>query len=288
MPLMAHQESDLIGRVSEFAVGGDDLPSRTQAFARVQGLVEELGRYQHALGDTYAKADRPSAMRQGQALAAELQQEIQRVSLQIGDALLALSKAGGRLLLGTEDSAHRPTLVTAPRASKQPRPASLSVEQENELITELIQKLGPPRPDLQDAELLAEIAVMDALTEPSALERWGGASPTVQRTFLAMIVARARGRKARTPLPPLAWKQLNEVLSRLPSFSKAHNPGYINGLKLAHQPETSSWLEDATKHFQALERGTEPKRTFETLRAVPSPGPETANVSHETATVEHP
>jgi hypothetical protein len=97
-----------------------------------------------------------------------------------------------------------------------------------------------------------------------------------QRSFIAMIVARARDLKTRPSLPPLVWKQLNEILSRLPAFSKVHNPGYINGLKLSHQPEHSSWQEDALVHFKALEKGLEAKRPFEgTPRPLPASGAET-------------
>ena len=274
---MAHQDSDLIGRVSELAGGVVGNRDPGQVFAHVQGLIVELERYHRALADLYSASNRPSVMHQGQALAAELQQEIHRVSLQIGDALLALAQAGGRLVLAPEPTAARPTLVADARGVRHPpRTPSLSHEEQCALVKELVDRLGPPKQALEENELFDEILAMDELTRPGSLERWGQVSPGVQRTFLAMIVARARGLKGRVPLPPLAWKQLNEVLSRLPAFSKAHNPGYINGLKLAHQPERANWIEDALGHFKILQRELEPKRSFESLRAVPPPRVETA------------
>ncbi|MEZ4432952.1 MAG: hypothetical protein R3F65_11100 [bacterium] len=123
-----------------------------------------------------------------------------------------------------------------------------------EALQEIILRLGPPRENLTDDDLLAEAAVLD--TELTRINRWGQFPRGIQRALLGLVACRMRRLQDDTPsrVRVVLELQLRRGFARLTQFSSEYQPGWVTGLSRQHKPESDSWLSDAHYWWNTVQR----------------------------------
>ena len=123
-----------------------------------------------------------------------------------------------------------------------------------EALQEIILRLGPPRENMSDDDLLAEAAVLD--TELTRINRWGQFPRGIQRALLGLVACRMRRLQDDTPsrVRVVLELQLRRGFARLTQFSSEYQPGWVTGLSRQHKPESDSWLSDAHYWWNTLQR----------------------------------
>ncbi len=118
----------------------------------------------------------------------------------------------------------------------------------------VIERLGAPRAELSDDELLDEAARVDR--EVTRCAEWSAFPRAIQQALLGLLAARLRRLQDDTSshLRALLALQLKKDFAKLTQFSNEHQPGWITGLSRSHRPESASWIGDAEFWWSALRR----------------------------------
>ncbi|MCB9537142.1 MAG: hypothetical protein H6704_12895 [Myxococcales bacterium] len=118
----------------------------------------------------------------------------------------------------------------------------------------IIERVGEPRAELTDDELLDEAAQVDR--EVMRCADWSGFPRAIQQALLGLFASRLRRLQDDTSsqLRSLLALQLKKDFAKLTQFSNEHQPGWITGLSRSHRPESGSWVGDAEFWWNALRR----------------------------------
>jgi hypothetical protein len=135
------------------------------------------------------------------------------------------------------------------------RPAERVVPEERQrvILAQLMRALGEPRDLSSTVGTIDEVDALEASTSPEAMAQWAHLSKHLQRAWLAVMVSRTRALKDIPSLSPGLREKIKVIILNFPAFAKQQQPGYVNGLQVAHQPEHGSWLADSL-HNWALAR----------------------------------
>jgi hypothetical protein len=122
-------------------------------------------------------------------------------------------------------------------------------------VLEWIDRMGAlPLPNLSVKEFRTEFEQLDKYARNAGL--LGELSKPAHLAVLGWLVNRVRHlQEVAHGLPAEETERLNGVMGMLSQHSRDHQPGYLNGLKRAHDPERGGWMEDAL--FWAAKAKTE-------------------------------
>lgn len=208
-----------------------------------------------------------------------LQEDLQRLSRELVEAILAWKKKGGQFAvqqppLPEEPPAPPPPpvpvvqVVPPPVVVVAPPPAPVGPPPSNDALSKLAAhfKAGPafnPEPPAGWADDL--VWVLTTLGSPSEedeaeverlqkvldrLEKWKTFPRLIQRDLVGLCTCRLRRLQDERGV---GTARLDEAFSALSGWSRKEQPGYVNGLSRGHVPTRGSWAEDAEAYMARLQ-----------------------------------
>ena len=242
------------------------------AAASVERLSRELERLQGALQrvETEMASSTLRAASVGGVVDALLG-ERERLLQSLGEVILAWRLAGGTV---TMVSAEEGTIAAAPpteggRAPDSSRPISeafvlrasparpLITEMHRQTLRALMGELKKPNPPSNQVEMIDEADTLVEVTQRERIDQWRTLPNEMQRTWLTMLVARARAITEAAQAMPGTRSKLQAVFPKLSAYSKEYQPGYVHGLAVGHLPTRGTWLSDALHAWEELAKMAE-------------------------------
>lgn len=154
---------------------------------------------------------------------------------------------------------------TAPPVVK-PQERIVPEERQRAILRQLMVVVGEPRDLSSTIGTIDEVDALEAITAPDAMAQWALLSKPLQRSWLSVLVTRTRALKDVPSLSPGLREKIKVIILNFPAFAKQQQPGYVNGLQVAHQPEHGSWLADSVftwGQLKEMAREPEPAPSFE-------------------------
>jgi hypothetical protein len=117
-------------------------------------------------------------------------------------------------------------------------------------LDKLMTQVGAPR--ALDLDLDDELDALDKVGRDPLIEQWVTLPPKIQQQWLGLLVARTRAAKIVEGISVADRARVKTIISRYPAWAGEHRPGHVHGLRVDHEPESSSWDEDARRLWAAL------------------------------------
>ncbi len=170
-----------------------------------------------------------------------------------------LSQTGSRARMTSEDEIHQTRIDPAALAG----------------LVDLLGEVPIPTGEAMDKNSVKnEIDMLLLATAEGSLLRWVGLPQRVQRSMVGLFACRARRvQDQEMGAVRLAGLEdrLDPIFSRLSSYSKRYQPGWVKGLSFNHTPDRGSWYEDSVFWWNELQRaigGDEKKTTANAERLI--------------------
>lgn len=137
-----------------------------------------------------------------------------------------------------------------------PRPAEVPESRQRTVLLSLMNTIGEIRDLNTMVNIVDEVDGLEKITSTESRTQWAMMSKGMQRLWLAMLVARTRAVKDVTTTNPGLRERIKTFILHFPAYAKTYQPGYVNGLQVSHNPETTSWRDDALLFWSQLKQMT--------------------------------
>ena len=148
-----------------------------------------------------------------------------------------------------------------------------------ETLRSLLAAVGPP-PGASSSlfEVIDEVDRLDEVSDAEHIGAWDRMTRDAQRSWVALLAARARTVKMSPLLPQGAKEKMRVMIVRLPEWVSRHTVGHVHGLAVTHEPVSGAWWRDAEHLWNELDElasGTAAAGEWAAAfdRAIPKPAP---------------